>query len=109
MMGGGMLFMLVRRTLRQSPRHQFCSPAQTGYGRNPGESSIVFPPDAPGISRKHCSISIDKTGNVLIRDLGSSMGTFLEDGTKLRENISYRLERGESFYLANKQEVYRII
>lgn len=77
-------------------------------GRDPKEANIVFPPETQGISRKHCSICMDKNG-VLIKDLGSSMGTYLENGMRLKEGISYHLERGESFYLATTKEMYRII
>ena len=88
---------------------EFAIDREVIFGRNPKEASIIFRQDMLDISHKHYSISIDKSGAVLLKDLGSSMGTYLEDGTRLRENIAYRLERGERFYLANKQEVYRLI
>ncbi len=79
------------------------------FGRNPGEASIVFPKDTPGISRKHCSIRIGRDGSVHIKDLGSSAGTFFADGTKLQANTTYRIKRGECFYLASKRETYKVI
>jgi len=79
------------------------------FGRNPGEASIVFPADTPGISRRHCSIKIVSGGMVQIKDLGSSEGTYFADGTKLEPNIGYQIHRGECFYLASKHEIYKII
>lgn len=78
-------------------------------GRNPGESNIVYPGDTVGISRKHCSIYQAEDGQLLIQDLGSSQGTFFADGTKLEANVTYRINRGECFYLASKRETYKVI
>lgn len=52
-------------------------------GRATGEVQILYPADTRGISRKHCRIEIDNCGNVILKDLESSAGTYLGDGTKL--------------------------
>ena len=79
------------------------------FGRNPGEANIVFPKETPGISRKHCSIKVGREGAVHIKDLGSSQGTFFENGTQLQPNTTYRMKRGECFYLASKNETFKVI
>ncbi|MBQ8041111.1 MAG: FHA domain-containing protein [Lachnospiraceae bacterium] len=78
-------------------------------GRSVEGSDIVYDNDTPGISRKHCSIRPTEDGQVLIKDLGSTSGTFFTDGVKLSPNVSYRIQRGECFYLATKRETYKIM
>lgn len=82
---------------------------KTIIGRNPGESNIIYPAETPGISRKHCALIDKGDGMLLITDLGSSQGTFFTDGTKLAANVVYRIERGECFYLASRNETYKVI
>ena len=78
-------------------------------GRTAGEANILYPADTPGISRLHCRVWIDDDGMVRIKDLGSSQGTFFQDGSKLSPNKVYRLRMGEMFYLASTKEVFRIV
>jgi hypothetical protein len=78
-------------------------------GRNPGEANIIYPAGTAGISRLHCSLREDNNGQLIIKDLGSSQGTFFADGTKLQPNVAYRINRGECFYLASKRETYKVI
>lgn len=78
-------------------------------GRDAREANIVYPIDAMGVSRKHCCVWVSQEGRVLIKDLGSSNGTFFADGTRLQPNVTYRLNPGECFYLGSKQEAYKLI
>lgn len=50
-------------------------------GRQPGACQILFPPDTPGVSRRHCRVELS-WGTLLVTDLNSSYGTHL-DGEKL--------------------------
>lgn len=59
-------------------------------------------------SRLHCSVEI-KNGKVLLMDLGSTYGTFLSDGTKLEPNKPYYLNYGQSFYLVEPANTFRIV
>ena len=60
----------------------------------------------PGISRKHCVLTWDDDQSVFIlMDLDSTFGTYLEDGTKLVPRTPYRLQPGERFYLAGKENM----
>ena len=70
------------------------------FGRNP-ECDVVFPPDAPGVSGKHCSLRW-RGGSLFLTDLGSSFGTLLEDGRKL-SNESADLKPGARFYLGSNK------
>lgn len=78
-------------------------------GRSAEISDIVYDNDTPGISRKHCSVRPTEDGQLLIKDLGSTEGTYFTDGVKLSANISYRIQRGECFYLATKRETYKVL
>ena len=70
------------------------------FGRVP-ECDVVFPPDTPGVSGKHCSLRW-RGGSLFLTDLGSSFGTLLEDGRKL-SNESADLKPGMRFYLGSSK------
>ncbi len=78
-------------------------------GRSQEDADIIYSAETPGISRKHCSIRPTQEGQLLIKDLGSTQGTYFADGTRLNANVSYRIQRGECFYLASKRETYKVI
>ena len=77
-------------------------------GRGTEGCNIRYPADTPGVSRRHCSLRIDEDGYVMIRDLGSSQGTYFGDGARLNPNVDYRIRRGESFYLGSGRERFRV-
>ena len=76
-------------------------------GREPASCQIVFPPKTPGISGKHCMLQ-ELAQGVVVTDLGSSYGTFLENGTKLEANKPYTILTGEAFFLASKDNGFRV-
>lgn len=78
-------------------------------GRSREGVHIIYPSDTPGISRKHCSIRPTEEGDLLLKDLGSTQGTYFADGTRLEAGVSYRINRGECFYLASKHETYKVM
>lgn len=76
------------------------------FGRNPNGCNILFPDNVRGISRVHCSV--EKKGNqFVITDLGSSYGTFL-NGNKLQPNVPVPLKNGDSFYLGDKSNLFKV-
>lgn len=78
------------------------------FGRDSSQCSAVYPGEVKGISRLHCSVEI-KNGKVLLMDFGSTYGTFLSDGTKLEPNRPYYLNYGQSFYLVDPINTFRIV
>jgi S1-C subfamily serine protease len=76
-------------------------------GRDPAKCQVVFPAKTPGISSAHCAVQEIAQG-VVVTDLGSSYGTFLENGTKLEPNKPYTVPVGEAFYLASKDNGFRV-
>lgn len=71
------------------------------------ECQIRYPKDTGGISRYHCQVIADH-GKLLLMDVGSTNGTFLEDGTRLEENVPRELNAGDGFYLADPREMFRV-
>lgn len=47
-------------------------------GRQPEACQILFPPDTPGVSRRHCKLEL-RWGSLLVTDLNASYGTFLSE------------------------------
>jgi predicted component of type VI protein secretion system len=77
-------------------------------GRDPARCQIVFPGDAKGISSLHCEIR-QADGGVTLTDKGSTYGTFLAGGRKLPANETVTLKPGDSFYLADNKNEFKIL
>lgn len=78
-------------------------------GRDYQVANIVYGDNYKKISRSHCRLRVHANGEVTLMDLNSSNGTYLADGSKLKPQVEYKLSPGECFYLADKQELFRII
>jgi uncharacterized membrane protein YhaH (DUF805 family) len=72
------------------------------FGRDPQNCNIIFPIEQPGISSIHCAIISDRNG-VFLADLGSTYGTYLQNGTKLIPNQSIKLNNKDVFYLTSEE------
>lgn len=77
------------------------------FGRDAGRCNLVFAGGTQGISGVHCQVS-PVAGGAQLMDMGSSYGTFLQNGTRLTPHMPYVLQKGEGFYLADRQYSYRI-
>jgi S1-C subfamily serine protease len=78
------------------------------FGRNPA-SKIAYPEDYKGISGNHCIIQYDEVNALfLLMDLGSSYGTFLENGQMIQKNSRVALSHGDKFYLASPVELFEV-
>ena len=78
--------------------------ASLRFGRS-ARCDVAFPQDAPGISGEHCEISVEG-GRVVLRDLGSTYGTFLNKYTKLEARVPYTLQVGDTFTLADGGQTF---
>lgn len=76
-------------------------------GRDPAVCNAVYPQNTQGVSGVHCKIEA-VNGKILLTDLGSSYGTYLENGTKLQANVPQEIRRGERFYLADRINLFQI-
>ncbi len=77
-------------------------------GRDPSKCQIVFPKDTPGISSLHCELKAEDRA-LILTDKQSSYGTFLQNGTRLVPHQPYTLHSGESFYLANMKNMFKVL
>jgi len=67
--------------------------------------SILYPSDAKEVSRAQCTIFMDNTGRVMVRDDGSSYGTFCA-GMRLEPGTWYLFQPG--YVLSFAYEQYRM-
>lgn len=72
-------------------------------GRNSEVCNVVYPAGTAGVSGRHCEVFFDQ-GNVYIKDLGSSHGTFLGSGAKLSAGQPVQIRPGEAFSLGSERE-----
>lgn len=71
------------------------------------QCSMRFPDGAQGISRQHCRLAL-QGGEVKITDLGSTYGTFLEDGRKLPPHYPHTVPMGSCFLLGGQGQKFRV-
>lgn len=76
-------------------------------GRNASKCNLAFHEDQTDISNVHCEIALNGE-TVILTDLGSTNGTFLADGTKLKANDPVILNGGDKFYLAGQGNMFEI-
>ena len=85
----------------------FSVESQIRLGRDSNVCAAAFPVDQPGISGCHCQIVLENNA-VYLKDLGSSFGTFMADGTKLTAQLPVKLKDGDRFYLADAANLFEI-
>lgn len=78
------------------------------FGRDASRCTAVYPSDTKGISGLHCQI-VQSGNDVILTDCGSTYGTYLSDGRRLAPNTPCRLNSGDSFYLAEPCNTFRVI
>ena len=70
-------------------------------GRDPRVSQLVFSTDTPSVSGRHCSIRFDPEQQaVVVQDLWSTNGTFLQSGQQLPAGEPTPLRSTDQFYLS---------
>ncbi|MBR4981513.1 MAG: FHA domain-containing protein [Lachnospiraceae bacterium] len=74
----------------------------TIIGRNSSKCSIIYPENATGVSGIHCQVRAAYP-YLEITDLGSTYGTFYENGVKMQKDTTYRLQNNEAFYIGEKK------
>lgn len=73
-------------------------------GRQPGTCRILFPPDTPGVSRRHCRLDL-VWGTVTVTDLSSRYGTAVDD-VPLSPEKPAALLPGHTLSLAGGTQVF---
>lgn len=104
------------------PQYQYRIQGQTGtfagrrfalermirIGCSGPDNDLVYPAGTPGVSNVHCVLTV-QGGQVYIKDMGSTYGTFLGDGRRLTPNQPVPLRVGESFCLGSDKEKYTLV
>lgn len=85
------------------PRIHIPLGGSVSVGRGSDNDVVI---DLQQVSRKHCRISADAHGAIVLEDLGSTNGTFVDN---LNNRISQTpLQIGQTVYLADKNVAYRV-
>ena len=75
------------------------------FGRDSSKCDVVFPVDTEGVSGGHCVVA--KNGpKVIIRDIGSTYGTFINNGLKIDRDFDVELGDGDTFYLGSEKQKF---
>ncbi|MBS7008433.1 trypsin-like peptidase domain-containing protein [Anaerostipes sp.] len=79
----------------------------TWIGRDSSKCGIAMPVDTKGVSAVHCEVEPAGDG-ILLRDLKSTYGTFLANGTKVEPGENRKLKTGDSFYLGGEENRFEV-
>ena len=78
---------------------RFPAQSELVFGRDPQRCSVIFDGSKDGISAQHCAVKFEPAScTFLLRDLGSSNGTFV-NGYQVKPNAPKQLRNGDEFYL----------
>ncbi|OXS53527.1 hypothetical protein B1A99_29585 [Cohnella sp. CIP 111063] len=79
------------------------------FGRDPARCGILFPYEATDISRVHCTLRYVEDSRVFVlEDNGSSNGTFLQGGERLKPGHKYELRSGDRFSLSGERHWFEV-
>lgn len=78
----------------------------TVLGRDSKRCNLVFRSHTKGVSGVHCYVKV-QDHEVIVKDLGSTYGTVVFGGKRLRKNESARLHHGDSFSVGSETFVIR--
>ena len=87
---------------------RFAITGELRIGRDPSRNDLVYPAETKGISGVHCKL-VARNGQLILVDLGSTYGTFLQGGQRLAANQAIDIHPGERFYLASRDEQFVVV
>ena len=87
--------------------YDFSSYNEVIIGRDTS-STLRYPPDTKAVSRTHCKL-FKQNGNIMIMDMGSSFGTYVENVGKLTPQAPVQISQGTSFCLGDKRNKLKLI
>ncbi len=76
-------------------------------GRDPG-CAITFPADSHGVSHRHCQFRANGS-SVIVTDLGSSYGTYINGRNRLKPNYPITLSAGDTVSLGSQKQCFTIV
>jgi len=85
------------------------SPEPIALGRDPHFCKIVFHSADSVVSKRHCTVRLDRsTGGIVIEDCGSTNGTFLDTGERLRMGEPRLVRPYGYFYLGDRAHSFQV-
>jgi len=69
--------------------------------------SVSLHLDDAQVSGKHLTLFLNEQGSVMVKDLGSTNGTYIE-GRKLKPNQAYILNKGERLVIGSEDVIYTL-
>lgn len=70
-------------------------------------ATVRYRAEAKGVSRNHCKLYM-KNGQLMLMDMGSSYGTYVDGMGKLSENMPVPINRGDSFCVGDSRNKFMI-
>ena len=78
-------------------------------GRDQRAANLVFAPGAQSISKRHCMVTWDAARRTfVVQDLGSTNGTFLATGERLKPGQSRDLPAGGRFFIGDLRNQFEV-
>lgn len=76
-------------------------------GRDAAAVNLVLPEDTPGVSKRHCQLSVDRAGRFFLEDLFSSHGTF-RNGQKIESGRPVEVRPGDRITLGGSHIAFEV-
>lgn len=78
-------------------------------GTDPTICQVVLPAGRSGVSRNHCKVTFDMGSQMfIVHDLGSTNGTFLENGQRVPQGVPFAVHPGTKIFLANQGTLFEL-
>ena len=77
------------------------------FGRDAKRCNVVLPIDAEGVSGFHCEVTVNG-GRIFLKDLGSTYGTFINNGLKVDAGTAVEISVGDTFYLGSEKTKFAV-
>ena len=72
------------------------------------ECAVRFPEGTGGVSRLHCELAVNG-GNLYIRDLGSTYGTYVNGNIRLSPNQVMAVRPGDRIFIGSGSQVLTVV
>lgn len=87
---------------------EFTVETEIYIGRDPKRCDIILPVDAEGVSGYHCVLQ-NQAGRLMLKDLGSTYGTFINKGLKVGNEKFVEVSVGDTFYLGSEKTKFEVV
>ena len=89
----------------EGKRYAIPASGQLILGRDPARCTVTMPSGTAGVSACHCAVWVEN-GELYLKDLGSTHGTFVSPGSRLGGGQAIRIRPGEAFWLGSQAQTF---